>query len=309
MTENSSGFNFGQIPGSSILSAPTGFNFGSQNVTGLGGIFLSAQAPQTQSVPEPTVTNPKAWIGILAHSSYHDLQEMSMHGKKIDTILIASLGSCSKMEIQPTATAFNDIASKNALESSPHKILQQFNDVVKIKITPEEEEEGQRISPEKLANYRTWIHDPGMTSSNKDVYYEKWYNFTYGFKYDGFLKVYIELDGRPQVINIPISQIPGYPTPTKTQLLQHIFSLYPALQEITFIDLCCSKLAQGMTPQHFKPGILGGKKLILEKRKICKDGSHSVSTQNRHRSRSRCTRHVHRSHSTRRISKLGRRKR
>lgn len=317
MAENKSGFTFGQTPGSGV----TGFNFGAQNATGMGGISLSAtpssagftftqSAPQTvESVPkEPTVTNPKAWVGILAHSSYHDLQEMSMHGKKIDTILIATLGSCSKMEIQPTARAFDEITTSNALETTPPEILRQFNDVVKIKLTPEEEEEGRRQSPEKLEKYLRWIHDPGMTSSNKDVYYEKWYNFTYGFKYDGFLKVYIELDGKPQVIDISISTIPGYPTPTKTQLLQHIFLLYPALQEITFIDLCCTKLAEGMTPYHFKPGILGGKKLILKKGKKGIDGSYSVSTQNRHRPRSRCTRHVHRSHSTRRNCKLGSRK-
>lgn len=288
------GFNFGSqnatgVGGIYLGATPTGFNFGAQNATGVGGISLSstpsagftftqtAQAPQTQTfaTKEHTVTNPKAWISILAHSSYHDLQEMSIHGKKIDTLLIASLGSCSKMEIQPTATAFDKIATSNTLVTTPHEILRQFNDVVKIKITPEEEEEGRRQSPEKLEKYLRWIHDPGMISLNRDVYYEKWYNFTYGFKIDGFVKIYIELDSRPQIIDISISTIPGYPTPTKTQLLQHVFSLYPTLQDITFIDLCCTKLSEGMTPYHFKPGILGG--------------TYSISSQNR-RSRSQSTR-------------------
>jgi hypothetical protein len=161
-----------------------------------------------------------------------------------------------------------------------------LNDVVKIKITPEEEEEGRRQSPEKLEKYLRWIRDPGMVSENRDVYYEKWYNFTYGFKIDGFVKIYIELDSTPQVIDISISTIPGYPRPTKTQLLQHVFSLYPMLQDITFIDLCCTKLAEGMAPYHFKPGILGGKKIISRFEKKNKDGTYSISQNRRPRSRS-----------------------
>ena len=314
MAEKKSDFTFGTSGQYSTFTPGSGGIYLSTTPSSEGFSFTkpapaSSSFSQSSQTKQVTVTNTKAWIGILGHSSYHNIQEMSMHGKKIDTLLIASLGNCSKMEIQPTATAFAEIATKNDLQTPPTEILRQLNDVVKIKISAEEAEEGRKQSPEKLEQYIRWISDPGMISTNRDVYYEKWYDFTYGFKYDGFVKLCIELDGVKQVLDVPVTNIHGYPKITKTLLLQYILSVYPTLQEIVFVDFACTGLPLEITPQHFKPGILGGKKLIFRKGKIGKYGSYSVSTQNRHRPRSRCTRHVHRSNSTRRNGKLGIRRR
>jgi hypothetical protein len=173
-----------------------GISFGSQSSPNVGFSFGSQSSPNvgfswTQSTPVAlNITKPVAWVGILAHSSYHEIQEIPMNGK-ITTILLASLGNCSKLDIPNTAETFN-LMIRNGLDTSPFEILKQLNDIVKIKLSKDEEAEGFRISPEKLRNYNKWIHDPGMISKNRDVYYEKWYDFRYGFTINGFVKLYIE---------------------------------------------------------------------------------------------------------------------
>jgi hypothetical protein len=284
----SQGFSFApQSSGFSGFSfAPQSSGFGAPDTGRAGGISFGTSQPnigfsfgippspvQAPSEIQTTVTHPKAWISILAHSSYHALNLMTMN-RKLDTILIASVGNRSKMQIPSAATAFNEIAYRNDLNTTPSEILRQLNAVLKIQLSPEEESVGYEISPEKLAVYLGWMRDPGMISANRDAYYEKWFDFHYGMYIDGFVKLSIELDGTKQLIDIPIAQIPGYPKPTKTQILQYILSLYPALQEIIFVDLSCARVESSMTPQDFTTGILGGKKIVKTR-----------SRKNRYRSR------------------------